>query len=1035
MNSEAYLRSGVPQRARLRGFRLALVTVVLLSLTATLAPGTGAGATAAPASSTVAATLVDSGPLGNLSPSFFAVNAVTHESRGFAADPAIGSFLNSTPIQTLSVDFEGDYCNATSDQLWTDNGTFSAPCAFNVTAFKGWCDSIRPACTSTIELPGENNNSAEDAYIANWIVHVVGIQPEYFVIGNEPNLWKHYGEPWSKWRKTDAHTPTELAYAIDVRNAILAIRKVDPGAHFLGIETDCICTIGWIQEVATVDRALISGIAYHSFPPPSGPNPKSPTLAQFYDILDGSDNISTSYDAVISGLAACTACAQVPILIGEFNAGPPQGGGSTYTGKYPNAVFMAASFTQAWRVGVVELAYYDLQDEKAKSGGWGFLNTTDAISPVGILYQTIAPQVVMGTVHNVHLVTALGNAWVGLTTNATASSLLVVNANITDTLHLSLGTAFPKGGPGIQIQWNPSLQLPTTTRITVGSNYTIPPQGILLIRTVPPLQITSFTATPATLRADATTVLRVRATGGDPPFTYEYSSLPPGCSSRDTSTLSCTPIAAGDYTVEVTVSDLVSDTASAKVSLTVTPPAEYPVQFEENGLPGGTNWAVTLNGTTNSSSLSSIGFLEFNGTYSFSVGHVTGFSTSPKTGKVVVQGSPLVQDVSFTPAVPGKYPVNFTETGLPTGTQWSVDLNGSLETSTTSYFTVSEINGTYPFKVEGVAGYIATPLSGTVVVNGAPVLQSLTFASVEYAVTFGETGLPLGTNWGVTLGPTTVMSSASSIEFTEPNGTYPFQIPLVGGYVAAPPSGGVTVKGGPLDQPIAFSPLGSGEFSVNFKETGLSNGTRWSVVLNGTSRASTEGMVAFTVPSGTYRFVVGNVTGYGPPSPSNGSVSVAGSSRTVSVSFTAVYGVTFSETTLAPGTNWSVTVTGNASGLILALQPANRSLTAWSNGAATVGFHLSNGTYTFVAEAAGYAGRTGSLTVGGRDVSAVEVGFPRASGASSGVPLQDYLIAGAGAGALAVVVGVFVMRRRKERRPDSTEPPPESDDGTPPPPP
>ncbi len=50
------------------------------------------------------------------------------------------------------------------------------------------------------------------------------------------------------------------------------------------------------------------------------------------------------------------------------------------------------------------------------------------------------------------------------------------------------------------------------------------------------------------------------------------------------------------------------------------------------------------------------------------------------------------------------YNVTFTETGLSAGTMWSVTLNGSLESSTTTSIVFVEVNNTYSFNVSAVSG-------------------------------------------------------------------------------------------------------------------------------------------------------------------------------------------------------------------------------------------------------------------------------------------------------------------------------------------
>ncbi len=82
--------------------------------------------------------------------------------------------------------------------------------------------------------------------------------------------------------------------------------------------------------------------------------------------------------------------------------------------------------------------------------------------------------------------------------------------------------------------------------------------------------INSFTASPSSVNVGSPTTFSVQASGGTPPYTYSYLSLPPGCTSQNTASLSCTPSSSGNYTVRVTVTDANAHPASATTTLTVT---------------------------------------------------------------------------------------------------------------------------------------------------------------------------------------------------------------------------------------------------------------------------------------------------------------------------------------------------------------------------------------------------------------------------------------------------------------------------------
>ena len=78
-------------------------------------------------------------------------------------------------------------------------------------------------------------------------------------------------------------------------------------------------------------------------------------------------------------------------------------------------------------------------------------------------------------------------------------------------------------------------------------------------------------------------------------------------------------------------------------------------------------------------------------------------------------------------SLPSYYNITFTETGLPSGTSWSVTLNGVKESSTASTIVFSELNGTYTYTVNSVSGYTVSPSSGSITVNGKDMTQAITF--------------------------------------------------------------------------------------------------------------------------------------------------------------------------------------------------------------------------------------------------------------------------------------------------------------------
>jgi hypothetical protein len=169
---------------------------------------------------------------------------------------------------------------------------------------------------------------------------------------------------------------------------------------------------------------------------------------------------------------------------------------------------------------------------------------------------------------------------------------------------------------------------------------------------------------------------------------------------------------------------------------------KYVVAFTETGLTAGTSWSVTLGGSTNTSTTATITFSEPNGTYTFTVGAVTGYTASPSSSGVNVTGAGVAQPITFTLAA-GSYVVTFTETGLSTGTNWSVTFDSATRYSSTGTISFTSTNGVYSYSIASISGYTASPSSGSLTVSGSAVSESITFStssSSSHPATF--LGLP-----------------------------------------------------------------------------------------------------------------------------------------------------------------------------------------------------------------------------------------------------------------------------------------------------
>ena len=174
-------------------------------------------------------------------------------------------------------------------------------------------------------------------------------------------------------------------------------------------------------------------------------------------------------------------------------------------------------------------------------------------------------------------------------------------------------------------------------------------------------------------------------------------------------------------------------------------------------------------------------------------------------------------------------------------------------------------------------------------------------------------------------------------------------------------AGGINTNvmiGGGSDQLWSFWNYASNFYSVTFTESGwTSSGTNvWTVSLAGigTANSTTDTIVFSGVPNGTFAYTVAFIQGYA-ASPASGVITVAGSSPSQSVTFTAVtatgVAVTFYEQGLVSGTNYSITV---------------QNVGAFAGNTTVSTFVLPAGTYTVNASfVPGYQTPTiGSVTVG-----------------------------------------------------------------------
>jgi hypothetical protein len=311
--------------------------------------------------------------------------------------------------------------------------------------------------------------------------------------------------------------------------------------------------------------------------------------------------------------------------------------------------------------------------------------------------------------------------------------------------------------------------------------------------------------------------------------------------------------------------------------------------------------------------------------------------------------------------LPPAYNLTVSEQGLPDGSHWGIDIAGAgaFNGVAPAAIEAALLNGSYSYTADPPAGYAAVNGTGLVQVNGSPPAGILlTFVAIRYNVTVDESGLPDGTPWGFNTSARTFTAVApASIVAALPDGSVTYNVTAGAGWTATPRNGTLTIAGTAIRLSVVFSAVP--RYQVTFEESGLPSTDSWWVDADGLSVETAADLpVAIDLVDGTFPWTVSTTDPDWEGSPSNGSVTVAGSSQIVAVSFVAVeFPVTFEAAGLLAGDLWTVTAGGITS----------------PNENSTQGFTLSlaNGTYTYAPSSAdpAYRATGGTLTVDGSPVT------------------------------------------------------------------
>ena len=268
--------------------------------------------------------------------------------------------------------------------------------------------------------------------------------------------------------------------------------------------------------------------------------------------------------------------------------------------------------------------------------------------------------------------------------------------------------------------------------------------------------------------------------------------------------------------------------------------------FTESGLPSGTKWSVSYDGKNDTNITTSLRFYTGSGTFFFSAGSpVSGgckYNPSPASGNLSAGSSETITYSSSCTLT-----TTFTESGLPSGTKWSVSYDGRVLSSTKTSISFNNVSGPFSFTIYSIKGYVVSPSSGTA---SAGINLSIHFT--KYPLTkFIEKGLPSSSEFTVTYDNIGNFTNSTSLDFDTAPGNYSFFISnftkngVNGSYIIyiPSPSKGVVSAGSTVN--ITFS---QGKSSIEnitnitkkathvlilFDEAGLPVNSTWSITFGG----------------------------------------------------------------------------------------------------------------------------------------------------------------------------------------------------------
>jgi hypothetical protein len=473
---ERYASLCRPRAGQAAGLAAGLILVILLTSTIYTAPPADpeSGLSISSGPGVVHASVVIGANTANESSAFWGVDL---DGTLDPANHSLAATLNATPFTTLRYGADwADQTNWETGRQYTGSGSHSAnytSVTNNVADFAKLCQWI-PSDRCYLGVPAEIDNVTTLLSEVNWLYNTTHWAPTCWAIGNEPQDWDHFDEPWVDWlTNTTTSPPTPTQFAGVVHSYTLALRSLNHNACIVGIESDSNVGVAgsWIQNV-TRETSNVTEVAVHDYPDghcaqTGGIYPPPLPLADLTLIQHEYSDIAVPA-ATVNGT-------KIPVDVHEFSIGLDTSPACIYVGQPVNAVFASAVIAQALSFGDPQLAFF----RYACGGASCMLSSTLSKSPVYNDYSDVLSHMDVSRIYNVTAsgTTTSGTFMVlGAAESGLNQSLLVVNANAnTSALEtVNVSQAVPVGwharvycetGTGS----NTTSGLPSNATITLGN--------------------------------------------------------------------------------------------------------------------------------------------------------------------------------------------------------------------------------------------------------------------------------------------------------------------------------------------------------------------------------------------------------------------------------------------------------------------------------------------------------------------------------------------------------------------------------------